>query len=194
MEMMTMEEFRKLDKAIEKAKEDDTPYVGIINDEIHVNGDPNNTELKAHDYTVKFAFPKTDRWKEIVKNEYRFEKETENFIVGYKEYENVWVTPRKVGTCVEAFMRVISFYNMITEKGDVEKLTEEQMMSMLSYMNREVEDAIYEAVARVLGIDMAVAEFMTIDSAMYNAVKIVNDHPDIINSADLFFGSPQRNL
>lgn len=188
--MITMEDFKKLSQSIDEAQKDDTPYMGVINDELHVMGDPNKTELIPHTYKVKFAFPKTDEWRKMVNDSpmFRFEKETENFIVAYREYNDIWVTPRKAGKCIEAFTRLISFLNMINEEGEVERLTEEQMQSVLRYMNKDVEDSVYEAVAKVIGISEVESEYITIDSAMFNAMKIVADHPDIINSSDLFFG------
>ena len=52
MEMMTIDQLGELKGAIEKAREDDTPYIGIKDDELHVLGDPNKTEVKSADYVA----------------------------------------------------------------------------------------------------------------------------------------------
>ena len=190
MEMMTMEEFNALKKSINDAKEDDTPYVGVVNDEIIVNGDPNKTELIPHSYTIAFAFPKTDEWKEAIKAEgsIEIERETENYIVANKTYKNVWVTPRKAGNFIEAFTKILSFMNTVNEKGEIEEITEEQMAEILRYLNKDIEDIAYDALAKIIGIPAELAEFMRVDSVMFNLVKMAHDAPDLVNSSDLFFG------
>ena len=57
MEIINVDQLGELKGAIEKAREDDTPYIGIKDEELHVLGNPNKTEIKPADYVVHFAFP-----------------------------------------------------------------------------------------------------------------------------------------
>ena len=68
MEMISIDQLSELKGAVEKAREDDTPYIGIKDDELHILGDPNKTEVKAADYVVHFAFPNTEEWRARAKN------------------------------------------------------------------------------------------------------------------------------
>ena len=52
MEMLKMEQLDDLKLAIKEAEKDDTPYIGIKDDELHILGDPNKTEVKAADYVI----------------------------------------------------------------------------------------------------------------------------------------------
>ena len=52
------EDMLKLSAQIKKAEEDTTPYAVVAGEEIHVVGDANKTEVKKHDYTVRFRFPR----------------------------------------------------------------------------------------------------------------------------------------
>ena len=58
--MITMEQFEAINNAKVKAQTDDTPYIGMVDGTVNINGDPNKTEIKPADYEVLFAFPDTE--------------------------------------------------------------------------------------------------------------------------------------
>ena len=203
--MMTLEDFLKMQEAMKGAQEDDTPYLAVADDELHVIGDPNETEVKTADYSVYFLFPDTRDFRyrsrmagDIETDEINGEKLNDDVPNGFflvrRDYNNVFVAPRRVGNVISAFAVVLQFYYDITDNGEVKDLSYEQMKEVLNVMNNEISDATYEVVASVLRIPDSEKDFMLPVNVYSNAVKIVLNNPDIVNASDLFFGlSPNSN-
>ena len=191
MEMMTIDQLGELKGAIEKAREDDTPYIGIKDDELHVLGDPNKTEVKSADYVVHFAFPNTEEWRaraESVGD--KIEKTTEDgrYFLTTRKCRNVYLSPRRMGAVVSTLAQIESFLYKILDNGEIKELNNEEMMSLMSVMNGELSDATYELVATVLRIPYEEMEWMLPLNTIENAVKIAVNNPSAVNEADLFFG------
>ena len=49
----------EIQKSMNEATKDDTPFPVVTKDGINVVGNPNKTEIKSHDYNVRFRFPKS---------------------------------------------------------------------------------------------------------------------------------------
>lgn len=192
--LSTQEQYGELLKATEEAKQDDTPYVAIADDEIHVLGDPNKTEVKKHDYEISFAFPNTAEWKSALEQSGdSIEKETENFLRVTRTFKNVWLAPRRASHVAEAFARLQAFLNKVTETNDegeieIKQMSIEEMMDMMRDLNIETEEALYRAVGAFLGLTEQEREFMLLPSVIYNVVKITLDNPEVINGSDVLFG------
>lgn len=206
MEMLSYEEFKKMDKAeqmgklleaTEEAKQDDTPYVAIKDDEINILGNPNKTELKKHDYTVDFAIPNTQQNKAMLKtNGIEIKFESENYLRFSREYKNIFVPARRATDITEAFTRVQWFINKITETDEEGNLeisirTEDEMLEIMSELNTEVEDAMYRAVGAFFGLNQADTDSMLLPSVIYNTIMITINNPEIRNGSDVFFGFSQ---
>lgn len=200
--MITMEQFEKMTeaeqlgelvKANEKAKTDDTPYIAVENDELHVIGDPNKTEVKKHNYVIDFAFPNTAEIKQMLKdNGEKILLETEDFIKVRREFKDMYLLPRRATHVMEAFAQVQTFITSVSrenEDGELEftPKTEKEMLTMLKTLNREVEDSIYRAVGAFLRLSDFETDCMILTDVMYNAVKIASDNPDLMNGSNLFF-------
>ena len=195
MEMMTMEQFKELKGAMDNAQTDDTPFISTTEDEIHVFGDPNKTEIKSADYTVLFAFPDNEKWRRKIKaNGDKVIKTIDRYLVVKRKYNDVYLSPRNVGNAITALTMIESFMNEITEDGEVKPLSYEQMLSLMNTMNNEISDSVYELVGAVLRIPYEEQEWMLPMNATENAVKIVMNNPSAVNEADLFFGSSLDNL
>lgn len=182
-EMITMEEFRQMQDGIHKAAEDDTPYLGVIDNDLHIMGDPNKTEIKPHTYVVRFGFPKNEK--------YRKEKvisETENYLICEREYKDVFIPVRRHTTVVNAFARVEQFLMMITDEGEVRDMTEAEAQMMFQALDDDIVDVVADAVAKVLGLDQFEANCIMTASAIKTLVQMQTDIAEIINEADLFFG------
>lgn len=193
--MMTMEQFAELKGAMDNAQKDDTPFISTTEDEIHVFGNPNKTEIKSADYTVLFAFPDTKEWqKKVSVSGDRIVKRIDRYMVVERVYKDVYLSPRNVGNAITALTLIESFMNEITDDGEVKPLAYEQMLSIMSTMNNEISDAVYDLVASVLRIPYAEQEWMLPINAVENAIKIVFNNPSAVNEADLFFGSSLANL
>ena len=191
MEMITLDQLGEIKGAVEKAREDDTPYIGIKDDELHVLGNPNKTEVKPADYVVRFAFPNTEEWRARAEaNGDEIGKTTGDgrYFLAKRIYKNVYLTPRRMGATVSTLAQIESFIYKITDNGDIKEMTTDEMMSIMNVMNGELSDATYELVATVLRIPYDEMEWMLPLDTIENAVKIAKNNPSAVNEADLFFG------
>ena len=191
MEMISIDQLGELKGAIEKAREDDTPYIGIKDDELHILGDPNKTEVKSADYVVHFAFPNTEEWKaRATANGDEIGKTTDDgrYFLCKRTYKNVYLTPRRIGAVVTTIAQIESFMYKVTNNGEIKELDYEEMVSLMMVMNGELSDATYDVVATVLRIPYDEVEWMLPLNTIENAVKIALNNPSAVNEADLFFG------
>lgn len=196
MEMVTLDQLGELKSAIKEAEKDDTPYIGIKDDELHVLGDPNKTEIKPADYVVRFAFPNTKEWKARAKaNGDKIGKITEDgrYFLAEREFRNVYLTPRRMSGVVSALAALESFLYKVTENGEIKDLSYEESVAVIQTMNGELSDATYDVVATVLRIPYDEMEWMLPMNTMENAVKIAYNNPSAINEADLFFDLPHED-
>ena len=196
MEMVNVDQLGELKGAIEKAREDDTPYIGIKDDELHVLGNPNKTEIKPADYVVRFAFPNTPEW--MARAESNGDKITgtskdKQFLLTERYFKNVYLSPRRMGAVVSALAQIESFLYQITENGELKELSRAEMMGLAQVMNGELSDATYDVVATVLRIPYDEIEWMLPLNTLENVVKIAKNNPSAINEADLFFDLPHEN-
>lgn len=191
MEMISIDQLGELKGAIEKAREDDTPYIGIKDDELHILGDPNKTEVKAADYVVHFAFPNTEEWRaraESVGDKIERTTDDGRYFLAKREYKNIYLSPRRMGAVVSTLAQIEAFLYKILDNGEIKELTNEEMMSLMAVMNGDLSDATYELVATVLRIPYDEMEWMLPLNTIENAVKIAVNNPSAVNEADLFFG------
>lgn len=190
MEIVSVDQLDGLKDAIEKAREDDTPYIGIKDDELHVLGDPNKTEIKPADYTVCFAFPNTEEWRaRAEQNGDEIGKTTEDgrYFLAKRYFKNVYLTPRRMGAVVSTLAQIESFLYKIMDNGEIKELSYNEMQNLLQVMNGELSDATYEVVATVLRIPWEEMEWMLPLNTIENVVKIAKNNPSAVNEADLFF-------
>lgn len=193
MEMISVDQLGELKTAIEEARQDDTPYIGIKDDELHVLGNPNKTEVKAADYVVLFGFPNTEEWRaRATANGDEIGRTTDDgmYFLARRIYRNVYLSPRRMGAVVTTLAQIESFLFKTTENGEVKEMSYEEMVSLATVMNGELSDATYELVATVLRIPYEEMEWMLPLNTIENAVKIAMNNPSAVNEADLFFGSP----
>ena len=195
--MISIDQLDELKQAMKEAENDDTPYIGIKDNELHVLGDPNKTEVKSADYVVRFAFPNNEEWRARAEaNGDKIGKTTEDgsYFLAEREYRNVYLTPRRVGAVLTTLERIMSFMYRITENGEIKELTYDETVDLMQAMNGELSDATYDVVATVLCIPFEEIDFMLPLNTFENAVKIAKNNPSAINEADLFFDLPQGSL
>lgn len=180
----TKEEFEEIKRTMDKTEEDNTPFAIVTENEVGVMGDPNMTEPKKGEYTIKFGFPNTEEWKKVIEPNEIF-KETENYIGVEKTFKNVFISPRKHPTVLAAFTELYAFFNYISEDGEVRDLTEEEIPMALQMLDENI-DAVYRAVGAVLGLDPDVSDWMLQTSASYALLQMIHDFPEIINETDFF--------
>lgn len=192
MEIINIDQLGELKSAIKEAEKDDTPYIGIKDDELHILGDPNKTEVKAADYVVHFAFPNTEEWRaRATANGDEIGRTTDDkrYFLCTRTYKNVYLTPRRMGAVVSTLAQIESFLYKIMDNGEIKEMTYDEMVSLMNVMNGELSDATYEVVATVLRIPYEEMEWMLPLNTIENAVKIAVNNPSAVNEADLFFDS-----
>ena len=196
MEMIKAEQLEGLKTAIEDARNDDTPYIGIKDYELHILGDPNKTEIKPADYVVRFAFPNTEKWRARAEiNGDKIGKTTADgrYFLAEREYKNVYLSPRRISGVVSALAALEAFLFQVTENGEIKELSYEESIGMIQMLNGELSDATYDVVATVLRIPYEEMEWMLPVNTIENAVKIAKNNPSAVNEADLFFELPHEN-
>lgn len=195
MEMLNIEQVKDLKNAFEEAKKDDTPYIGMNDEEIHVLGNPNKTEINSADYVVHFGFPNTEEWRaraEMHGDKIGKTTSDGSYFFAERTLKNVYLSPRRMGAVLAALTQIETFIYRVTENGEVKDLSEEEMKALLTVMNGELSDATYDVVATVLRIPYDEAEWMLLPNTVENAVKIALNNPSVVNESDLFFGSPRK--
>ena len=52
---LSLEEFMAIKEHMDEAENDETPYAAVKDNQIHIVGDPNKTEVKKRDFVIQFA-------------------------------------------------------------------------------------------------------------------------------------------
>lgn len=185
--MITMEQFEAINNAKVKAQTDDTPYIGMVDGQVNINGDPNKTEIKPADYEVLFAFPDTELFRkrcdvtgdEIIKRE-------QGFIIVRRVYKNVYLTPRKMSDAVTAGAVIESFLNKVTENGEVKALSYDELKDVIVDNFTEMKDSAYDLVSSVLRIHPEEAEWMLPMQTVTVAIQIAMNNPALENESNFF--------
>ncbi len=193
--MITMEQFEAINDAKVKASTDDTPYIGMVDGTVNINGNPNKTEIKPADYEVLFAFPNTDFFKkriDAVGDE--VVKEEGGYIIVRRMYKNVYLTPRKMSDAVTAGAVIESFLNKVTENGEVKALPYDELKGVIVDNFTEMKDSAYDLVASVLRIHPEEAEWMLPMQTVNVAIQIAMNNPALENESNFFTELSLDNL
>lgn len=193
--MITMEQFEAINDAKVKASTDDTPYIGMVDGTVNINGNPNKTEIKPADYEVLFAFPNTDFFKkriDAVGDE--VVKEEGGYIIVRRVYKGVYLTPRKMSDAVTAGAVIESFLNKVTENGEVKALSYDELKGVIVDNFTEMKDSAYDLVASVLRIHPEEAEWMLPMQTVNVAIQIVMNNPALENESNFFTELSLDNL
>lgn len=185
--MITMEQFEAINDAKVKAQTDDTPYIGMVDGTVNINGDPNKTEIKPADYEVLFAFPDNEMFRkrcditgdEIIKKE-------QGFIIVRRVYKGVYITPRKMSDAVTAGAVIESFLNKVSEDGEIKALSYEELKAVIVDNFTEMKDSAYDLVASVLRIHPDEAEWMLPMQTVNVAIQIAMNNPALENESNFF--------
>lgn len=193
--MITMEQFEAINDAKVKASTDDTPYIGMVDGTVNINGNPNKTEIKPADYEVLFAFPNTDFFRkriDAVGDE--VVKEEGGYIIVRRLYKGVYLTPRKMSDAVTAGAVIESFLNKVTENGEVKALSYDELKGVIVDNFTEMKDSAYDLVASVLRIHPEEAEWMLPMQTVNVAIQIAMNNPALENESNFFTELSLDNL
>lgn len=193
--MITMEQFEAINDAKVKAQTDDTPYIGMVDGTVNINGNPNKTEIKPADYEVLFAFPNTDFFRkriDAVGDE--IVKEEGGYIIVRRVYKGVYLTPRKMSDAVTAGAVIESFLNKVTENGEIKALSYDELKGVIVDNFTEMKDSAYDLVASVLRIYPEEAEWMLPMQTVNVAIQIAMNNPALENESNFFTELSLDNL
>lgn len=185
--MITMEQFEQINEIRDKAQADDTPYIGIMDGEINVNGDPNKTEIKPADYTVYFLYPdNADFRRRIELTGDTIVAEKGGWLQVERKYKGVYLTPMRMGDAVTAGAVIMQFLNEITSDGEIKPLSYDQLVTVFKEYYKELRGTAYELVCAVLGIDAFEKEFLAPVDTIRVAFEIAMRSPNMVNESDFF--------
>ena len=189
--MITVDNMMDITDAIDKAQEDDTPFLNVNGDNISVIGNPQRTEPRNRNYTLKFGIPK--EWKERLGKNAKVIAETDYEYVIETTFRNVFVPARNRTKVTTAMANLMPFLRKVTPAGDVETLSVDEYVEIARSLNDEVVDAVYEVLRTVFRLDEEIAECILLSSALANISQLFYDLPGVVNESDLFSESSAVN-
>lgn len=188
MEMLTREQFEQLEQVRENARNDDTPYIGIVDNTINVNGNPNKTEIKPADYTVHFIFPDNELFRTRIKTTGdKILGSEDGYIWVERTYKGVYITPRRMPDATTTGAIIEQFINTVSEDGkELKSLSYEQIVDIMSVDYKQVQNAVFDLVSTVLDISEAEAEWLAPIDTLSVALQIALNNPAFVNGTDFF--------
>lgn len=176
-------DFLAISNKLKKTNEDDTPFLVTKDQEMIVVGDANKTAVKAGNYKIKFRMLK-DEFTEIPEGATAIG----NYYVFSINFDGIMITPRSDLKIVDAIFKILPFFNKLKENGDIEELSREELLTIFAYAGEEIHLAMYNLVATFLGIDDHFGAHMLPFSVVAALSQLIDNHPEIFNEADVFFG------
>ena len=180
---MKAKDFLAANNQLKKTIEDETPFLIAKEGEIIVVGDANKTEVKKNDYITKFRMPKSE-----FDTKPEGAQEIGDFYIFSLIYEGISITPRSDLKIVDAIFKILPFFNKLNEDGSIEELGREELLTMFAHAKEEIHLAMYNLVATFLGIDDHLGAHMLPFSVIGALSQLIDNHPEIFNEADVFFG------
>lgn len=185
--MITKEQFEQINEVRRNAQADDTPYIGVVDGGVNVNGDPNKTEIKPADYTVYFCFPDTDDFRRRVEiSGDKIVNEKNGWLLVERVYKDVWLTPRRVSDAVTAGAVIWQYLNKVTDNGEIRPLSYDEQISVMKSNYKDLRETALELVSAVLGIDKVEQEFLAPVDTVRVAFEIAMNTPSMVNESDFF--------
>lgn len=184
---LSLESMKKMQETMREAHKDDTPFTVVSRDGMAVVGDPNKTETKKRDYVVLFHFTP----EEIKDRGIR-----EEAITGWAQgqalvpmaFNDVMLAARYVPMVDAAIIKLLPyFYNINQENGAVRERTDEELVDLVNDMCIEIGDDLYNFVAAFLQIKRDIVLNMDFESVVETATQLINDFPEVFNSAESTF-------
>ena len=185
--MITKEQFEQINEVRRNAQADDTPYIGVVDGGVNVNGDPNKTEIKPADYTVYFCFPDTDDFRRRAEiSGDKIVNEKNGWLLVERVYKDVWLTPRRVSDAVTAGAVIWQYLNKVTDNGEIRPLSYDEQISVMKSNYKDLRETALELVSAVLGIDKVEQEFLAPVDTVRVAFEIAMNTPSMVNESDFF--------
>lgn len=186
--VITLENYNKIEKALDDAQEDTTPFLVMQSDDkLGISGDANRTERKSKCYTIRFRFPSI--LKDSIPEEINITREAENYVIGEYTVEDVYLSPRKDFIVLSSISKLIPYFNKLNEEnGDVTKLEDREKLELIINTDVEILDAMYNVVEAFLQLSKELIDLVLPSSIFETLYLLIQDFPEAFNEADIFFG------
>lgn len=182
---ITTSDMVDIQQSMNEAQKSDTPFAVVTKDGVNVVGNPNKTEVKSHDYNIRFRFPKSMAQgideKDIVAT-------VGDYVIVNMEFTDVHIKPRNDVDINAAIVKIIPYFKNMTEDLKVEDKTQEELTEIVKAINDDIGQDLYDVVAAVLDIDKSIEDYMLLTDALEVVKRMPTDFPEVFNEADSFFG------
>jgi hypothetical protein len=187
---LTPEDYLNVIEAREETYKDDTPFLIQTDQDLKVLGDANKTVAKKNNYDVHFRLPlsqyDTKEGDEIVGN----------YFTRTITFKDAYITAQKDLLLMDQFIQFDLITKKINEEDDGKfsagTYTNEEFAQLLARNGHELLLIMYNIVGIFLGIDDELGENMYPASVIENMIAIIENHPEISNEAETFFGGRLR--
>ena len=144
---------------------DDTPFLMRKDNDLFVIGSATKTAVKKYDYTLDF---KSDLGE-----------------IYQKKFRDKSISPRRNFTIIDTIFTLFAIFNYVNESGEIIPWTEEELLYVVEI--EVVNIFIRNIVAAVLDIAPVELESAESESLAKALSKIIDNHPEIFNEADIYF-------
>lgn len=183
---VTLEDMTKLQDGIEEAHKDDTPFPIVADKEIKVVGDANKTEIKQHDFNIRFRFPKDMPEVQNIDPSEIIKTVGEYIIVNF-EFKNVKIKPRYDLEIIAALSRIYPYLYKINEKTkSLEKRSTKEITDIIDGMCQTIGDDLYHVTAAILGVDKELEQWMMWNDVEDFVTHIPQNYPELLNETEGF--------
>lgn len=181
-----LEDMVEVQDKFEEAGHTDVPIAVVQKDGLKVVGDANKTEVKSHDYSVRFRFPKTMA-ENINKNDIL--KDLGEYVIVRFDFTDVHIVPRRDYEILESIIEIIPYFKKLDEDGvTLSDMSKTDLLKVLHEANEQIGDAMYNVVSAFLDIDPSITRYMLLPDVMARVKDFMDDFPEVFKEADVFFG------
>ena len=146
---------------------DDTPFLVRKGRELFVIGNATKTAVKTHDYILDF--------------------ESESGEVSQEKFCDKGINPGRNFTIIETIFKLfIIFYN-VSENGEITPRADDELLQIVETETEAVYTFIRNVVGAMLDVEPAILENALPSSLIRVLSKIIDNHPEIFNEADIYF-------
>lgn len=171
---MNQEDYKKIKDAIDSAQDSVVPFPVMDGDELAVVGDANETQISKHDFKMHFRVPiEEDGKRKIVMKEV--------------EYKDLYITPRQDIKIVQLITELLPYFRKANPDGTVKEYSDEELWKILTDMEQEIFDLMYELVGMFLGVDKSLRDFMVPGDVLECVHMIFAEYKEVVNESDTFF-------
>lgn len=182
---VTTQDMLDIQASMNEAHKDDTPFAVVADNGVNVIGNANKTEVKSHDYNVRFRFPKSMAEgidpKDIVQT-------VGDYVIVNMEFTDVHIKPRNDVDINAAIVQILPYFKNMNEDLSVTDKTQEELIQLVKTVNDDIGLDIYDVVAAILDVDKSLKDYMLFTDVLEVLKRMPQDFPEVFNEAESFFG------